>query len=130
MKKSRILALLKNDKPGDNANWTVAIVLLCVIYKLLERLILNRIGPYVDDIAISTQHKDIIQSEPDLLYEYFKSLRLCPSNNKTEVSYFHFSTNQANVELKVNVDVRLLHHNLFPKYLSITWTEPFHFENI
>lgn len=71
-------------------------------------------------------HKDIIQSEPVLtndlliLFEYFISWLLCPSYNKTEVSCFYLSTNQTNVELKLNVDDRILHHNPFPKYLGIT----------
>ena len=54
-KKAHVMALLKPGKgPSIPKNFR-PISILCHSYKLFERLILNRIGPVVDDILIPEQ---------------------------------------------------------------------------
>jgi len=48
LKKSKIIALLKLGKPSTEASSYRPVSLLSVSYKLLERLILNRIQPTLD----------------------------------------------------------------------------------
>lgn len=49
MKSSKILALLKSGKPNDHADSFRPIALLSVVYKVLERLIYNRIESTVNN---------------------------------------------------------------------------------
>lgn len=53
--KAKILAILKPGKNGDNAADFRPISLLCVCYKLLERLIFNRISDKIYQIVPVTQ---------------------------------------------------------------------------
>ena len=54
-RKSRVVALLKPGKdPASPKNYT-PISLLCHTYKLFERLLLNRIAPFVDELLIPEQ---------------------------------------------------------------------------
>jgi len=50
-KKSKIIAICKPGKPTNAADSYRPIALLSVCYKLLERLVLNRIGPIIDAIT-------------------------------------------------------------------------------
>lgn len=67
-----------------------------------------------DDIAIAYQSKDFIQGEKTLnedlqeLNRYFRSWRLKPNPNKTEVYAFYLTNKQANTELEVIFNVLLL----------------------
>jgi len=49
-KKSKIIAIFKPGKPPNAADSLRPIALLSVCYKLLERLVLNRIGPIIASI--------------------------------------------------------------------------------
>jgi exonuclease III len=49
-KKSKVIAVLKPNKPHDRTESYRPIALLSCCYKLLERLILNRIGPLVSEV--------------------------------------------------------------------------------
>jgi hypothetical protein len=49
-KKSKVIAILKPGKPGDRPEGYRPISLLCVCYKLLERLIYNRIAPIIESV--------------------------------------------------------------------------------
>ena len=48
-RKAKVVAILKPNKPPDSPSSYRPISLLCIAFKLLERLILNRIEPYVED---------------------------------------------------------------------------------
>lgn len=50
-KRTKIIALLKPNKPEDRPESYRPIALLSVVYKLLERLIFHRIEPVSDDNA-------------------------------------------------------------------------------
>lgn len=54
-RKSHVVALLKPGKEPDNSKNYRPISLLCHLYKLLERLILNRIASFVDEKIIKEQ---------------------------------------------------------------------------
>ena len=54
-KKAKILALQKPKKPSDDPKSYRPIALLSVCLKLLERLILNRIGPEIDKVIPQEQ---------------------------------------------------------------------------
>jgi len=48
-KQTKIIAILKPEKPADNPSSYRPIALLSVCYKLLERLLYNRIQPLIED---------------------------------------------------------------------------------
>lgn len=48
-KKSKILAVVKPGKPGQDPADYRPISLLCIPFKILERLILNRLDPFLDE---------------------------------------------------------------------------------
>ena len=54
-RKARVVALLKPGKDPTEAKNFRPISLLCHLYKLLERLVLNRISPVVDAVLIPQQ---------------------------------------------------------------------------
>lgn len=54
-RKARIIAILKPGKDPQAAKGYRPISLLCHLYKLFERLILNRLGPMVEDHLIPEQ---------------------------------------------------------------------------
>lgn len=54
-KKTKVIAILKPGKDGSDAAHYRPISLLCVPFKLLERLILNRIQDRIDTILPKTQ---------------------------------------------------------------------------
>lgn len=49
-KKSKVIGICKPGKSGDDAAHFRPICLLCVIYKILERMILDRIQHTIDEI--------------------------------------------------------------------------------
>lgn len=54
-RKSRVIALLKPGKEGNNPKNFRPVALLCHLYKLLERMILNRLLPIIDPLLIPEQ---------------------------------------------------------------------------
>lgn len=54
-RKSKIIALPKPGKPLDDPKSFRPISLLCCLYKLFERILLNRLTPNIDDQLISEQ---------------------------------------------------------------------------
>lgn len=81
---------------------------------------------YADDSAYAIQGKTAAQIEEPLssdmanLTEYCQNWRLNPSVTKTETSFFHLDNRQANAQLQVTMDGRVLNFNPTPKYLGVT----------
>jgi Reverse transcriptase (RNA-dependent DNA polymerase)/Endonuclease/Exonuclease/phosphatase family len=81
---------------------------------------------YADDLALTTQHKNMQAAEEVLtedledLSVYFKHWRLTPSVTKTESACFHLSNRMAHIPLEVTFNGAVLKHNFNPKYLGIT----------
>jgi len=81
---------------------------------------------YADDIGISCQEtgldkcKQVLNSDLQVLSEYFTRWRLRPNMNKTEVSTFHLNNKQANDTLNVMFNGHNVKYNTHPKYLDVT----------
>lgn len=81
---------------------------------------------YADDIALATQHVDLLNTEVTLtkdlatLKEYFRTWKLRPNPNKTEVACFHLNNRLANQKLNIYLDGVKLKHNEHPQYLGVT----------
>lgn len=81
---------------------------------------------YADDLALSTQHKDmesaavILSSDLSKLDAYYKKWRLQPNPSKSEVCAFHLSNRLANQELDVVLCGSRIRHNPNPTYLGVT----------
>ncbi|GJQ71011.1 hypothetical protein Trydic_g924 [Trypoxylus dichotomus] len=80
---------------------------------------------YTDDIALVCRITDLRQAETIITEDlavvnsYFKRWRLRPSTSKTEVYTFHLNSNQANSELRVQLNGNTCCHNEWPKYLGV-----------
>jgi len=81
---------------------------------------------YADHIGISCQEtgldncEQVLNSDLQVLSEYFTRWKLRPNTNKTEVSTFHLNNKQANDTLNVMFNEHNVKHNTHPKYLGVT----------
>lgn len=81
---------------------------------------------YADDIVLATQNinfhrtEEILSEDLITMSLYFKSWRLRPNLNKTEVSCFHLHNRSANFQPSVTFDNVILKYNQNPKYLGVT----------
>jgi hypothetical protein len=80
---------------------------------------------YADDLAIAYQSKSfeegqtILESDINILFDYYKSWRLKPNPTKTVVSAFHLNNAEANRSLIVNHNGIQLNFDPCPRYLGI-----------
>ncbi|KAL4092417.1 hypothetical protein QTP88_026918 [Uroleucon formosanum] len=119
-RKSKIIALLKPGKNPDLPSSYRPVSLLCHTYKLYERILLNRLGPAIDeklvkeqagfrpdDAAIAVQDNNFETIEEKLTNvlehtsKYYTSNHLKPNPNKTLFCAFHLRNREANRKLEI-----------------------------
>lgn len=103
-------------------------VISCILYCLYTSDIpevQSRLFIYADDIAIAFQAKTfeeieaILNSDLQILSNYFNDWRLKPNTTKTVSCVFHLNNQQANRELKLQLNGKKVEHEKFLKYLGI-----------
>ena len=80
---------------------------------------------FADDLVVAYQCDtfkeggEILTSDLNVTFDYFKKWRLRPNSPKTEVSSFHLRNREAQRQLSITLDGIKLNHNQTSKYLGV-----------